>query len=152
VKRATVAGGPYTTVKSPSATSYTDTGLTNGTTYYYVVTAVNSAGESGNSSQVSATPQAAPPAKPTGLTAQATKPGSMNLRWTQSTSPGVTQNRIYRRTSSGSYLTTPTATINAATSYLDSGLSSRTIYCYVVTAVSSGGQSARSNEACDTAK
>jgi outer membrane protein assembly factor BamB len=56
VKRATVSGGPYTTVGSPTSTSFTDTGLTNGTTYFYVVTAVNSAGESGNSNQVSATP------------------------------------------------------------------------------------------------
>ncbi|MBI3813386.1 MAG: fibronectin type III domain-containing protein [Nitrospinae bacterium] len=37
---------------------YTHTGLTNGTTYYYVVTAVNSYGESSESSQVSGTPQA----------------------------------------------------------------------------------------------
>ena len=35
---------------------YAHTGLTNGTTYYYVVTAVNSYGESSESSQVSATP------------------------------------------------------------------------------------------------
>ncbi|MEA2552731.1 MAG: hypothetical protein QOJ65_907, partial [Fimbriimonadaceae bacterium] len=58
VKRATVSGGPYTTVGSPTATSFTNTGLTNGTTYYYVVTAVNTAGESGNSNQASATPSA----------------------------------------------------------------------------------------------
>ena len=35
---------------------YTHTGRTNGTTYYYVVTAVNSYGESSESSQVSGTP------------------------------------------------------------------------------------------------
>jgi hypothetical protein len=35
---------------------YTHTSLTNGTIYYFVVTAVNSAGESSESSQVSATP------------------------------------------------------------------------------------------------
>ncbi len=58
VKRATTSGGAYTTVGSPTGTSYTNTGLTNGTTYYYVVSAVNSAGQSGNSSQVSATPSA----------------------------------------------------------------------------------------------
>ena len=44
VKRSTVSGGPYTTVGSPGATSFTDTGLTNGTTYFYVVTAVNASG------------------------------------------------------------------------------------------------------------
>jgi len=71
VKRGTTSGGPYTTVGSPATTGYTDTGLTNGTTYYYVVTAVNSGGESGNSSQASATPQAPPPAPSFTLSAPA---------------------------------------------------------------------------------
>jgi len=49
VKRATVSGGPYATVGTPSGTSFTNnTGLTNGTTYYYVVSAVNGTGESAN--------------------------------------------------------------------------------------------------------
>ena len=150
VKRATASGGPYTTVASPTSTSFTDAGLTNGTTYYYVVTAVNAGGESGNSSQVSATPQATAPAAPTSLTANPNRPGRLNLHWTQSTTPGVTQNGIYRRTSSGSYTATPTATIGATTSYQDNGLASGTTYCYVVTAFGSGGESARSNESCDT--
>jgi fibronectin type 3 domain-containing protein len=46
--------------KITGATSpYTHTGITNGTAYYYVVTAVNSLGESMESAQVSATPAAA---------------------------------------------------------------------------------------------
>jgi sialate O-acetylesterase len=60
VKRATVSGGPYTTVNLGTATSYTDTGLSNGAAYFYVVTATNSGGESGNSNQAGATPGAMP--------------------------------------------------------------------------------------------
>ena len=57
VKRSTTSGGPYTKLgSSVTATSYTDTGLTNGTSYYYVVTANTPAGESANSNQASATP------------------------------------------------------------------------------------------------
>ncbi|NBC70852.1 hypothetical protein GT003_17775 [Paenibacillus sacheonensis] len=57
VKRSTTSGGSYTNVATGvTSTSYTNTGLTNGTTYYYVVSAVNSAGEGTNSSQASATP------------------------------------------------------------------------------------------------
>jgi len=57
VQRATVSGGPYTTVaQNITGTQYTDTGLTNGTTYYYVVKAVNAAGSSAASTQVSVTP------------------------------------------------------------------------------------------------
>ncbi|MFA9560474.1 right-handed parallel beta-helix repeat-containing protein [Evansella sp. AB-rgal1] len=57
VKRSTSSGGSYSVVATVSNTSYTNTSLTNGTTYYYVVSAVNSNGESNNSTQVSATPQ-----------------------------------------------------------------------------------------------
>ena len=56
VKRSTINGSGYTQIGAPTATNYMDTGLANGTTYYYVVTALNSAGESNNSSQALATP------------------------------------------------------------------------------------------------
>lgn len=57
VKRSTTAGGPYTTIVSNvSGTSYVDTGVVNGTTYYYVVTAITTEGESDNSNEASATP------------------------------------------------------------------------------------------------
>ncbi len=62
LKRSATHGGPYSTVTSPTTTTATDTGLTNGTTYYYVVSAVNAGGESANSSEVSATPSLPPPA------------------------------------------------------------------------------------------
>ena len=56
VLRSTTSGGPYALVTSVTTTNCTDTGLLNGTNYYYVVAALNSAGESTNSAQVSARP------------------------------------------------------------------------------------------------
>jgi fibronectin type 3 domain-containing protein len=152
VKRSTVSGGPYTTVGSTGGTTFTNTGLTNGTTYFYVVTAVNASGESGSSAQVSATPQAAVPAPPTAVSANPNKPGRLSLRWTQSVTPGVTQNGIFKRTSSGSYSGSPTATIPANTQYQDNDVTRGTTYCYVVTAISSAGPSAPSTEACGNPK
>jgi fibronectin type 3 domain-containing protein len=55
VKRSSTNGGPYITIASPTTTSYTNTSLAIGGTYYYVVSAVNAEGESPNSSEVSAT-------------------------------------------------------------------------------------------------
>ncbi len=57
VKRGTSAGNETITVVSGYAgTTYTNTSLANGTTYYYVVTATGSGGTSGNSPEASATP------------------------------------------------------------------------------------------------
>ncbi|MGA2589865.1 MAG: glycoside hydrolase family 44 protein [Bryobacteraceae bacterium] len=63
VSRGATSGGPFTkigTVTSPSPTALKDTGLTNGTTYYYVVSGTNSAGTSPNSAALAATPIAPP--------------------------------------------------------------------------------------------
>ena len=61
VKRATTGSGVYTTIATGlTTTSYTNIGLTNGTTYYYVVSAVNTIGESANSVQFSVQPQSNP--------------------------------------------------------------------------------------------
>ena len=57
VSRSTTSGGPYATIASGvTATSCLDTGLANGTTYYYVVAATNAYGVSSNSVEVSAMP------------------------------------------------------------------------------------------------
>ncbi len=61
VYRSTTSGGPYTNLTATPVTSpaYTDTGVVNGTTYYYVVKALNTASQlSGASNQVSAKPTA----------------------------------------------------------------------------------------------
>ncbi|WP_307208630.1 fibronectin type III domain-containing protein [Paenibacillus harenae] len=59
IKRSTTAGGPYTTIKTGvTESSYADLTVTNNTTYYYVVSSVNEAGESANSSEKTVTPHA----------------------------------------------------------------------------------------------
>jgi len=50
VYRSTTSGGPYDLVASPKTNSYSDTGLAASTSYYYIVTAVDSAGNEGTAS------------------------------------------------------------------------------------------------------
>jgi hypothetical protein len=58
VKSSATNGGPYTIIASNlAASSYTNTGLNNGTIYYYVVSAINMAGQSTNSPQVAVAPE-----------------------------------------------------------------------------------------------
>jgi hypothetical protein len=144
VKRSATSGGPYTQIGAPTVANYTDTGLSNGTTYYYVVTAVNSAGESADSPEASATPNA-PPAAPTGLTAS---PGNAQVTLAWNASTGATSYHVKRSTTSGGPYTQVGAP--TATNYTDTGLTNGTPYYYVVSAVNSGGESANSTEATAT--
>jgi subtilisin family serine protease/subtilase family serine protease len=59
VERSLTSGGPYAPLASNVKTkTYIDTTAVNGTTYYYVVSAINPMGESGLSNEASATPNA----------------------------------------------------------------------------------------------
>ena len=58
IYRGTVSGGEELLITTGNVLTYTDTTATNGQTYYYQVTAVNSIGESGMSNEASATPSA----------------------------------------------------------------------------------------------
>ncbi|HEY1255501.1 MAG TPA: right-handed parallel beta-helix repeat-containing protein, partial [Terracidiphilus sp.] len=55
IKRGSASGGPYSLLKASTQTSYADVSVSAGLTYYYVVTAYNSTGESANSNEVSVT-------------------------------------------------------------------------------------------------
>ena len=54
VKRSTTNGGPYTVIAYVTGTSYTDSAILNSVAYYYVVSALNGAGEGPNSIQATA--------------------------------------------------------------------------------------------------
>src|SRR5262249_30241882 len=61
VGRSGVTGGPYQSVACPTGASFTDTGLNDGTTYFYAISAQftggpNAGGASALSAEVSATP------------------------------------------------------------------------------------------------
>ena len=147
VKRSTTTDGPYTKVSSPTTTTFTDTGLSNGTPYFYVVTAANSAGESNPSNQATATPTApltAPPV-PTALHAIAGN-SNLSLSWNPSTT--ATSYHLKRSTTTGG----PYSTISSptTTTFTDTGLSNGTAYFYVVSALNSAGESGNSSEASAT--
>ncbi len=143
VLESTSSGGTYSSVASGiTGTTYTVTGLTNGTTYYFEVEAVNGSGTSSPSGSASATPSAAttPPATPSGLTATGGS-GQVSLSW--NTVTGATYYGVLR----GSGPSGPFALIAkpAGTTYTDTGLQSTTTYYYEVEAVNSAGASSPSS-------
>src|SRR5262249_35635121 len=148
VYRGTSPGGEGTTpiATGVTATSFTDSGLTDGTTYYYEVAALNNGVASANSSEAFATPRVQPP---TGLTAA---PGNMKVSLTWTASAGAASYNIYRGTSPGGEGATPVVTGVTTTSFTDTGLTNGTTYYYQVTAVNAGGERGHSGEGSATAQ
>jgi cellulose 1,4-beta-cellobiosidase len=145
VKRATMNGGPYTVVANGvSTTSHVDTsGVTNGVTYYYVVTAVNTAGEGPASNQASATPGLAV-TKPLAPSTLKAAPGNAKVTLTWPASTGATSYNVKRSLVSGG----PFVTIAnvATTTYENTGLVNGTVYYYRVTALNTAGESGLSKK------
>ncbi len=141
VKRSTTKGGPYTQLTSVMSPSYADSAVTNNLTYYYVVTAVDSAGESADSAEVAVIPDPTitiPPV-PTALVAVAAD-AKVTLTWTASS--GATTYGVKRATTgSGPY---KQVAAPASAAYTDTAVTDGTTYYYVVSALDSAGESANS--------
>ena len=129
-------------------------GLAAGATYYFVVTALDAAGQSAASPVKSGTTSAGtagPPSPPSSLGAVATSSSAVNLTWQASSTGGVTYN-VYRSQTSGF---TPSSSLRIATgvtsaSFASGGLAQATTYYFLVTAVNSNGESGDSNQASAT--
>ncbi|MFL5346830.1 MAG: S8 family serine peptidase [Hyalangium sp.] len=143
IYRSTTAGGPYTRVGTAVSSPFTDSTVSGGATYYYVVRAVNCA-ESAKSTEVSVTASGVCTLPPTfaGLTSAANSAASTcanTLTWPAATPicGGTLSYSVYRSTTAGF---TPSAANRVATGVTgtsfndDLNLTSATTYYYVVRA------------------
>lgn len=154
LERKTGSGGTYAEIASSIAanvTSYSNTGLTASTTYFYRLRSYNAAGNSTYSNEVSATTTAAPPpTAPSSLTATANGTTAINLSWTDN-SNNETGFKLERKTGSGGTYAEIASSIAAnATSYSNTGLTAGTTYFYRLRSYNASGNSSYSNEASAT--
>lgn len=126
-----------------SATSFVDTAVSTGTTYYYRVAATNAIGTGAQSAEAAATPTTVP-AAPT-LTATGGK-SQVSLSWTTPATGGapITGWAIYRGTATGGE--TLVQTISNGTSYVDNTVTGGTTYYYEVAAINRNGTGTPSRE------
>jgi len=124
---------------SANTTSYTDTGLKAGTSYFYQVGAYNSAGTTYAASYVNGTTTASvasAPVAPTNLKATGVSSSSIKVTWTDS-SANETGFTVWRWDNS-QWVKIGTVSANT-TSYTDTGLKAGTTYFYYVAAYNSAG-------------
>jgi len=150
--RGTTPGGETLLAEVGDVLTYSDTGLTNGQTYYYQVSAGNGLGEGPKSSEVKATPIAEPtiPSAPRNLE---TFSGNqkITLRWGTPNFDGgsaITSYRVFRGNAPGGE--TFLVQIGDVLTYIDTGLTNGQIYYYQVSAMNGQGEGGKSNEASAT--
>ncbi|MCX6651306.1 MAG: leucine-rich repeat protein [Methanomassiliicoccales archaeon] len=143
--RSTSAHGMYVLIASPSGLNYTDTGLVNGTSYFYKVSAVNAIGEGANCTEVGTyihTNEPTVPGNPEGLTAIANDT-EVVLTWSAPISDGgspITSYQLYRSTTSdGTYALIASP---SGLNFTDTGLTKGHTYWYKISALNAVGEGA----------
>ena len=134
-------GTNWSPLTSINANTFQDTGLTNASTYYYKVTAVNQVGNSVFSSPVSIVAGDAP-SQVTGLTATTTSNTSIDLAWTAPNANGyaVSGYMIERSDDMGATWSTLVAdTQSLSVAYADTGLTTGVVYTYRVSGINALG-------------
>jgi uncharacterized protein YjdB len=131
VYRAASSTGTYTFITRGTATSYNNTGLTTGTSYYYKVRAYRTVGTTriygGYSSIVSSKPI---PSTPTSVKAVSSSYNSIDVSWSAVT--GASGYEVYRAAAAaGTYTLVSSST---ATNFTNKGLLAATTYYYKVRA------------------
>ena len=149
VWRGATPAGPYGLLSTVTNAQYVDNAVSASTTYYYVVTARNTKGESVYSAEDTATTQAVAqtaPDAPVNVVANAQSSASIEVRW--DVAARATSYNVFRKDSvngSFAYITTITGS-----PYSDAGLRASTMYRYTVSAVNTIGESVQSTEATAT--
>ncbi|MGK7393484.1 MAG: FG-GAP-like repeat-containing protein [Candidatus Cyclobacteriaceae bacterium M3_2C_046] len=150
IERAETSGGPFTQIASIAADNeaYSDTGLSEGLTYYYRVKAISGASESDFTSETSATTLTTIIA-PDNLNATASGTGQIELTWDDNSDneSGFVIERSLTSISGFSELITTSANITAFSD--NTSLAEGTTYFYRIKAVNGPSQSLYSSEASD---
>jgi hypothetical protein len=140
VLRGSSSGTETAYATNVTGTTYDDTNVTSGNTYYYEVEGVNSVGTAGSpSNEVTGKLTVASgggPAAPGSLSATVISSGVL-LMWNAST--GATTYDVFRGSTYGGESSTPLATKVSSAYYIDTNISPGSTYYYDVEAVSSGG-------------
>lgn len=158
ILRSETDGSGYAQIGTSATSDYIDSTVVDGTTYYYVVAAMDTATPavlSLNSAQVNATPgDSTPPAIPANLTAHGGQVSqTITLDWDDVADSDLAGYKLFRATdSAGPFDLVNTSNLIGASDYADSGLVDGTTYYYKVLARDTGGnESAESNVASATA-